>query len=73
MSDRFAPAALRWAALAAGRLGWTPGIFWTATPSELRACLPVADCAATPPTPAEIAALVERDAQITVPGVRTRP
>lgn len=62
MSDRFAPAALRWAALAATRMGWPPDIFWTATPSELRACLPVADCAASPPTPAEIAALVERDA-----------
>ncbi len=61
MSDRFAPAALRWAALAAGRLGWTPCIFWNATPSELTASLAPPLPGETPPSRAEIAALIERD------------
>ncbi len=62
MSERFATAALRFAALAARHLGWTPRSFWNATPSELTACLAPPLPGETPPTRAEIAALIERDA-----------
>jgi hypothetical protein len=44
MSERFGPAALRLAGLAARLLGWRPGEFWAATPAELAAAL------APPPT-----------------------
>jgi hypothetical protein len=62
MNERFAASALRLAALAARHLGWTPHSFWNATPSELAACLAPPDPGETPPTRAEIAALIERDA-----------
>ncbi len=62
MSGTFAGGALRLAALAAAYLQWTPGTFWNATPSELAACLAPPLPADTPPTRAEIAALIERDA-----------
>ena len=61
MSDTFAASALRLAALAATHLGWTPRTFWDATPSELAASLAPPLPADTPPTRAEIAALIERD------------
>jgi hypothetical protein len=41
---------------------WTPPVFWAATPSELAASLAPPLSADTPPTRAEIAALIERDA-----------
>ncbi len=62
MGDTFTSGALRLAALAAQQLGWAPPIFWHATPSELAACLAPPAPAGTPPTRAEIAALIERDA-----------
>lgn len=62
MSDRFAASALQLAAFAAAHLGWTPRSFWAATPSELAACLTPPLLANPPPSRAEIAALIERDA-----------
>jgi uncharacterized phage protein (TIGR02216 family) len=62
MSQSFAGAALRLAGLAAQVLRWTPHTFWGATPSELAASLAPPSPADTPPTRAEIAALIERDA-----------
>lgn len=62
MSTSFAASALRLAAFAAAQLGWVPRTFWAATPSELAACLAPPLPADTPPTRAEIAALIERDA-----------
>lgn len=62
MGDTFTSGALRLAALAVQRFGWAPPIFWRATPSELAACLAPPAPAGTPPTRAEIAALIERDA-----------
>lgn len=61
MSESFAAGALRLAALAATHLAWTPRTFWGATPSELAACLAPPIPAQTPPSRAEIAALIERD------------
>nr|WP_208380319.1 phage tail assembly chaperone [Qipengyuania flava] len=49
------------AGLAALRLGWTPRVFWDATPSELAASIAPPAPTQLPPTPAEIAALIERD------------
>ncbi len=62
MTMPFAQGAVRLAALAANHLGWNPRTFWQATPSELETSLapPLAD--GNPPTRAEIAALIERDA-----------
>ncbi|QYJ07155.1 phage tail assembly chaperone [Qipengyuania flava] len=62
MSESFAAGALRLAALAAIHLRWTPRTFWGATPSELAACLAPPAPAETPPSRAEIAAMIERDA-----------
>ncbi|MBX7481467.1 phage tail assembly chaperone [Qipengyuania qiaonensis] len=62
MSGTFAAGALRLASLAAVHLHWTPRTFWGATPSELAASLAQPLPADTPPTRAEIAALIERDA-----------
>ena len=38
-SERFGPAALKLAGLAARALGWRPAEFWSATPAELAAAL----------------------------------
>ncbi|MBO6767069.1 MAG: phage tail assembly chaperone [Erythrobacter sp.] len=62
MNERFAAGALRLAALAAAHLRWTPRTFWSATPAELAACLAPPLPAEAPPSRAEIAALIERDA-----------
>ncbi|WP_226698385.1 phage tail assembly chaperone [Qipengyuania flava] len=61
MSERFAARALQLAGLAALRLGWTPRVFWNATPSELAASIAPPAPTQLPPTPAGIAALIERD------------
>ncbi|MBX7458906.1 phage tail assembly chaperone [Qipengyuania sp. 1NDH17] len=50
------------AGLSARALGWTPDTFWNATPEELAASLGTGDTPISPPTRAEIAALIERDA-----------
>jgi len=60
--DGFTAAALALAASSARTLGWTPETFWNATPEELAACLGMEERADAPPTRAEIAALIERDA-----------
>ena len=39
MSAAFAPAASRLAGLAGAVLGWSPDVFWRATPAELGAVL----------------------------------
>ena len=39
MSAFFADAALRAANLASVNLGWTPAIFWEATPADMRTAL----------------------------------
>ena len=62
MSKPFTKGALRLAGLAATHLGGRPGTFWNATPSELAACLAPPAPAGNPPTRAEVAALIERDA-----------
>lgn len=35
MTGSFGDSALRWCGVAARLLGWTPGEFWRATPTEL--------------------------------------
>lgn len=47
MNERFGPGALRLSGLAARRLGWRPGEFWSATPAELGAALLPLEGAAT--------------------------
>ncbi len=61
MSGSFAESAARLAGLAARALGWTPATFWNATPAELLLSLAPPLPAETPPSRAEIAALIERD------------
>ena len=39
VADRFAAAAARLAGLAGVLLGWSPEVFWRATPAELRTVL----------------------------------
>lgn len=56
-----APAIPRLAGLAAQLLGWTPPVFWAATPSELALSLAPPTPIAAPPSRAEIARLIERD------------
>lgn len=64
MSESFGAAALRHAGLAARTLGWTPDVFWAATPSDLVTALaPLAD-AEGPPDRATIDRLIERDAHV---------
>ena len=61
MSASFTGTAARLAGLAAQTLGWTPATFWAATPAELLIALTPPLVAQTPPSRAEIAALIERD------------
>ena len=56
-----APAIPRLAGLAAQVLGWTPPVFWAATPSELALSLAPPTPITAPPSRAEIARLIERD------------
>jgi hypothetical protein len=65
MSARFAELAPRWASLAAHALGWRPGEFWSATPTELTMALGAGEELAAPPPPPSremIARMMERDA-----------
>lgn len=64
MSARFADFVPRWASLAAQVLGWRPGEFWSATPTELAMALaaPETLAATPPPTREAIARMMERDA-----------
>ena len=57
----FAETALRLSGLAARALGWTPPVFWAATPAELAACIGADVLTSAPPDRAEIAAMIERD------------
>lgn len=58
----FAPGALRLAGLVPRLLGWTPDIFWNATPAELAAILaPDAAAEAPPLTRNEMTRLMERE------------
>nr|WP_245174079.1 phage tail assembly chaperone [Erythrobacter sp. A6_0] len=52
---------MRLSGLAARALGWTPPVFWAATPAELAACIGQEAADAAPPDRAEIAAMIERD------------
>ena len=63
MSERFTAAAASLAGLAAQALGWRPQEFWSATPAELALSLgPPADPTTAPPSRAEIARLIAKDA-----------
>jgi len=64
MTQRFADGATQWAGLAAQTLGWHPPTFWAATPAELALSLGPLLAAAppTPPSRAEIARLIAKDA-----------
>lgn len=64
----FTPAASRLAGLAARALGWRPGEFWAATPSELALSLGAEDPAALPPSRAEVMTMIERDQDHARPG-----
>lgn len=48
-------------ALAARRLGWSPGTFWQATPADLLLALGPAEAAAAPMTRTDLARLMEHD------------
>ena len=61
MSESFATGAAALSGLAARALGWTPAVFWNATPAELAACLGADSPPHAPPSREEIAALIERD------------
>nr|WP_237452805.1 phage tail assembly chaperone [Qipengyuania pelagi] len=52
---------MRLSGLAARALGWTPPVFWAATPAELAACIDAQPGVAAPPDREEIAAMIERD------------
>ena len=64
MTQRFAESAAQCAGLAAQTLGWRPHTFWSATPAELALSLGPLLAAAppTPPSRAEIARLIAKDA-----------
>lgn len=63
MSERFAAAAASFAGLAAQALGWRPDTFWAATPAELALSLAPLDAVSpAPPSRAEIARLIAKDA-----------
>ena len=51
--------ATRTAARLAATLGWSPHVFWTATPAELRAALGLDLAAAAPAAAADLARLKE--------------
>lgn len=60
MNARFADGARRLAGMAGAALGWTPDIFWTATPAELAAVIEaLAGDTPLPPDAATIARLME--------------
>ena len=59
--ETFGEAAVLLAGASARELGWSPETFWNATPDELAASLGVGDETLSPPTRAEIEALIERD------------
>ena len=62
MNQTFAPAACRLCALAARTLGWSPDIFWNATPAELALILaPAPDDPRPPLNRAELERLMEHD------------
>lgn len=59
----FATGARRLAGLATRAFGWSPQVFWSATPAELAAILATEDAtAAIPLGRTELAQLMERDA-----------
>ena len=62
--DCFAEAVPRWCWLAARVLGWRPGEFWSATPTELAAALhdPQGAQTLTGPTRDQINSMMEREA-----------
>ena len=62
-SPVFADGALLWNSFASRILGWRPGEFWAATPSELVAALrdPETLGAGAPPSRELISQLLERD------------
>jgi hypothetical protein len=64
MTATFGEAAARWCALAARLLGWRPGEFWGATPTELAMALAAPEDPNTPSPPSReaIARMMERDA-----------
>jgi uncharacterized phage protein (TIGR02216 family) len=60
--ERFAEASVRLAGLAGAVLGWSPDVFWGATPAELAAVVRVLageNAAVAPPDAATIARLQE--------------
>lgn len=61
MADGFAAAARRMAGLSARALGWTPDLFWNATPAELVASLMPEPSIDAPLTRAQIDRMMEQD------------
>ncbi|BDI59637.1 phage tail assembly chaperone [Qipengyuania nanhaisediminis] len=59
----FGDAIALWCSLASRVLGWRPGEFWQATPTELAAALrePEALASGAPPSADVIAQMMERD------------
>ena len=58
--EGFAPTAVRLAGLAGALFGWTPDIFWAATPAEFGAIVAAFDSPATdPPDAGLVARLLE--------------
>lgn len=60
--ERFAEASVRLAGMAGAVLGWTPDVFWRATPAELGAVVAVltrGDATVAPPDAATIARMQE--------------
>ncbi len=62
MSDTFAAQAQSLAAIAGGRIGWSPQTFWDATPSELVMTLaPPSPPNDAPPSRQSIQDMIERE------------
>jgi len=62
MSDRFGPQAARLAGQASALFGWSPPLFWGATPAELAAlCTALAPPAGEGIDRAALNSLLERD------------